>query len=130
MTDFLRGYLRSLLAPALLKIGTWAVRQGRGPRRGDAEMAQHASLMALGVNAAASAFANAATPAISKAASEISTAAGQKEVQKLAAVLGIPSTSQAVLGLTLEAVDAHPTLNFSDKAALKLFLASRILPGG
>ena len=127
MNDFLKGYFQSLFAPMLRKAGAWATRQAEGTARAGRDLAQNAALIELGVNAGATALAGAISPGADKLLGKL---AAQKDVQKLAAVLGIPSTSQAVLGLTLDAVDAHPTLNLGDKAALKLFLASRILPGG
>jgi len=119
MNSFYSRFLKSLLAPALLKAATWAARQGEGKARGDRDLAKAAPVVGLAVDAA--------TSALTKLADK---AAAQRDVQKLAGQLGIPGAGQAVLGLTMDAVDAHPTLNLSDKAALKLFLADRLLPGG
>lgn len=127
MVSFLTSYLKSLFAPALLKGAIWAVRQTEGKDSGNRKIAGNAPLIGAAVEAGSSALAGAAARPLGKAAAKVSAS---KDLQRVADQLGLTSSAQAVLGVTLQAVDAHPTLNLSDKNALALFLAGRILPGG
>ena len=126
MNSLFQAFLAPLVQKSLTKLGTWALRQDLGKSRGNDKVAQDAPEISALAGAGAAVAAQALSPALDKMTAKI---AAQKDVQKLAGQLGVPTTSQGVLSVITQAVDSHPTLNLDDKDALKLFLASRLLGG-